>query len=314
MNLRTLDLNLLRVFDAVYGAGSVSAAARLLGMSQPTVSAALARLREATDDPLFVRAREGVAPTPRAEEIAGPIRDGLARIDQAVVFETSFDPASITRTATLGVVESAEPLLLSSLLPVIRDDAPELSLLLRDLSDQDVSTGLYDGSIDMAVHDTPVEARHIHCEIMFQTELVCVAQRGWQQRNAPVTPENFASLPFIALKTKERAHMMLDRVLASQGCVRRIVYQTSGYWSMSGLVAGTETVAVLPRIFFNEVHANFDLEEIPIPYDVPKDVGYLIWHARNDDDQALTWIRNSCAQVFRDHERAMATGPEAEHG
>lgn len=300
MNLRTLDLNLLRVFDAVYGAGSVSTAARLLGMSQPKVSASLARLRETFDDPLFERVRDGVMPTPRADEIAQPIREGLALVDMAADLPEEFDPGDAEGTTAIGLTELAEPLLMRGLLPVIRESAPNLCLFLRDLSDQDIATGLYDGSLDMAIHDQPIEGRQIHCEMLLRSPLVCAAREGWSARHGPVTRERFAELPFIDLKTRQRAHKKLDRSLAAQGCSRRLVYQTGGYWSMAGLIAGTDMLAVLPKVFFDEVSATFSLEEIDMPFDVPREEAYLIWHARNDDDAMLEWLRGVCRTIYRD--------------
>jgi len=299
MNLRTLDLNLLRVFDAVYGAGSVSAAARLLETSQPSVSAALKRLREASGDPLFVRGKTGLSPTAYADRISVPIREGLARIDQGMVLQNGFKPESIRRGIALGLVESAEPRLLRKLLPIAGREAPDMRLRLRDPYTLDVSASLYDGQMDIAVHDTPVEARHIRCELLFQTGFVCAARRGWGDEFGPVTEGNFSTLPFIALKPKERAHMTLDRALSAQGCVRRIVYQTSAYWSMSGLIAGTDMVAVLPRVFYDEICETLRLEEIRIPYEVPNDAVYMLWHSRTDNDQALAWLRNQCLSALR---------------
>lgn len=299
MNLRTLDLNLLRVFDAVYGTGSVSLAARLLGLSQPSVSASLARLRELLDDPLFERARDGLVPTPRADEIAVPIREGLALVDLASELPQEFDPAEVSGTTRIGLTELAEPLLMRCLMPIIEESAPNMCLFLRDLPDQDISTGLYDGSLDLAIHDQPIDGRQIRCEMLLRSPLVCAARPGWNSRHGPVTRENFSGFPFIDLKTKQRAHKKLDRSLAAQGCVRRLVYQTGGYWSMAGMIAGTDMLAVLPKVFFDEVSATFGLEEIPLPFDVPRDEAYLIWHERNNGNPTLDWLRDICLSVFR---------------
>src|SRR5438270_8326630 len=155
MNVQDVDLNLLRVFDAVLQERSVTAAAGRLGLTQPAVSNALARLRTLLGDALFVRTARGMEPTPFARGVAEPVRQALALLDTALAHGPGFDPASATRAfrfymSDLGQVEFLPPLVerVQRLAPGVKLEAAAFDL-------EDIADALGSGALDIAVGFLP---------------------------------------------------------------------------------------------------------------------------------------------------------------
>src|ERR1700761_423995 len=130
-NLRTVDLNLLVVFDALMAERNVTRAAERNGLSQPAVSKALNRLRHLFDDPLFIRRDRLMEPTSRALELAGPIHGALADISRTLGLPTTFDPRAITATVRIATIDLYHTTLLPLLIRRLRQDAPGLDVQIR---------------------------------------------------------------------------------------------------------------------------------------------------------------------------------------
>lgn len=307
MNLKTLDLNLLRVFDAIYGARNVSAAARLLGMRQSTVSASLARLRDLSGDHLFVRSGQGVKPTLRADAMAGPIREGLARLDRAFNRQQEFDPSKLDRAFRVAMHETVEPFAIRCLTDLRATDAPKMRFHASTAAPDGVADNLYNGVIDMALDTVPLHSPQITCLPMFRVRLVCAGRRGWVARHGPLDAERFSDASFVALKRQLRAQDIIERSLSRRVGSRRVVYETASYWSMATAVADSEFVAILPRLFFSEVAGPLELDAMELPFDVPDDVGYLIWHNRSAEDQGHRWLRRRLSERFSDQPEGVST-------
>src|SRR5581483_4133380 len=151
MNIGDIDLNLLQVFDAIYSAGSVTRAAERLGVSQPTVSHALQRLRELYRDPLFVRAQGGMAPTAKADHLATAVREALRVLEMALHEGEQFVPARSDRTFRLHMTDIGETIFLPKLVATVSDEAPLARIEVFQLDDKDIAPALESGRIDLAL-------------------------------------------------------------------------------------------------------------------------------------------------------------------
>jgi DNA-binding transcriptional LysR family regulator len=152
MSFNRLDLNLLRVFDAIFQTRSVTVAASNLHLTQPAVSKQLNRLRELLEDPLFVRTNDGMAPTPRAEALAGPVRQALSEVRNAIERQLGFDPRSSDRTFRIYTSDLGQMVFLPKLLELISREAPAVNIHTVQVPAQRMrGVALESGDVDLAV-------------------------------------------------------------------------------------------------------------------------------------------------------------------
>ena len=211
MDLRKLDLNLLVTFEAIYSAGNISKAAKALNVSQPTISNALTRLRETVDDQLFVRLGRGVAPTPRATSMIGPVRDALEMIQSGVGPEEEFDPTTTRRNFRVVVLDMLEPILLP---PVVRavQDYRSVTLEMLPVLDFPAGEALNDGSIDLVLSTFDPALDGIECEQVGSARIAVVARKGHPKIKGEMTPQLLSEIGHVALIPKLRA---MSRVVSS---------------------------------------------------------------------------------------------------
>ena len=220
MNVRDLDLNLLRVFDAVLRGRSVTAAAAQLGLTQPAVSNALARLRNVFGDALFLRTPRGMEPTPFARELAGPVRQALALLESALAHGPGFDPATSSRNfrfymSDLGQIEFLPPLVerLSRIAPNVRLEAVALEL-------EDISHALAAGSLDVAMGFLPGLGAPVRRKALFRDPYVCLLRAGHPIET--LTRKKFLEASH-ALVSYRGGHRVIEEALERAGLSRRIV-------------------------------------------------------------------------------------------
>ena len=204
MNLSALDMNLLPIFEALLDESSVSRAASRVGLSQPAVSNALARLRTALGDPLFVRDGRRMRATPRALELGSAIRNGLGQIRVALAGESSFDPGKSTRLFRIAMADSTEWFLAGPLMQRVTQASPELRLQLRRLEALFAvpEADLGAGALDMAVGYFP-DARTLQAgtavETLGEQQNHVVLRRGHRALRGAWTIEKFAALDHAAI-------------------------------------------------------------------------------------------------------------------
>ncbi len=287
-----IDLNLLQVFDAVYGAGSVSVAAEALKVSQPAVSGALARLREIVGDPLFIRHKGGVIPTARADAMSRPIREALNRLIEAMYEHDRFDPATSKGEFRMTMVDIVEPVVGAQLGRTITAEAPGVQVQFVPVTSSDFLSDLYSGRTHAAIQYFPTTAPHVRAHPLFRIDLCCITRIGWQDRHGPLDRDAFERARHATLNQTLRSYIPIDRLLASQGSQRRITCEMSGLWSIASVVGETDLIAVVPRIFAERMGDVFGLASHPCPFDFPDEVGFLLWHERNHGDPLQRWLRS----------------------
>ena len=299
-----LDLNLLRALDALLDERSVTRAAERLALTQPAVSGLLARLRERFDDPLFVRGRRGVTPTPRALSLATPVKRILADVE-ALARPVAFDPAKATFTLSIAATDYALQAVVAPFLPRLRAVAPGVRVRARPIEAADAPTLFERGELDIAL-STPADALpELHARRLFEERYVVVA-RADHPRVSPhgVTLEDFCALDHALVSySGESFRGVTDEALARVGRSRRVALSLSSFLVLADVLRTTDLIAVVPSRLAATARG---LAACPPPIDIPGFVKLAVWHPRTHADPARRWARGLLFSTFADEDRGRA--------
>jgi DNA-binding transcriptional LysR family regulator len=304
-NFRTLDLNLLRVFDATMAEGSLTRAAATLAMTQPAVSHALKRLRAQLGEELFERVAHGVKPTPRAEALWPAVRDALAALRHSLA-PGDFDPARDEQQFHLAMADSTASLLMPRLVRVIEATAARANLRVLPLTTRDPTALLDSGEADLAVGFFPAlitrlvaqgDTALLRHQRLYDTRYVCVMRRDHPLAAAPLRLADFVAAQHLLVSFSGRPYGLVDQALAALGHRRRIVLTVNQFATAGRVVSASELLAVLPESFVEAtgVAEALAIREIPLALD-PVHVE-MVWHLRRDADAAHRWLRQQVLQA-----------------
>lgn len=300
--MKDFDLNLLRVVVALYDAGSVGRAAQALGMSQPAMSAALARLRKSFGEPLFVRTARGMSPTARAHTLAAGAREVLARIADDVLSEASFDPASTTSTFTLAMSDVGEMVFLPKILESLQREAPHAMVRSVSLPPARLEQALESGEADLAVGYFPdLKSNAFFQQRLFTHRFVCLLRADHPIRGRKLSLEQFLSLGHAVVRAEGRSQEIFEKYLERRRIARRIVLLTPHFMSIPTIIGKTDLVVTLPHaigLFFSQADANIKVMEPPLP--IPRIELRQHWHRNAHHDPRSKWLRRLVAGLFTD--------------
>ncbi|WP_230630001.1 LysR family transcriptional regulator [Comamonas testosteroni] len=299
MNLRTLDLNLLRVFDAVFTERSMSKAADRLHLSQPTVSNAMARLREKLGDPLFERSSSGMTPTSRAKLLAEPVRQALALIERGLEGESDFDYAHADREFVVAVEDYGESVILPSFIDWLSQVAPGLRVRISPSVGTQILSDLREGRVDLALDYFPSQDPSVHQVCVLTDTLLAITRRHHPQMTERLTLETYLDLHHVVRAHDGKSRPMIDLALAKRGLSRRISATVPHFLSMPLMVQTSQLIATLPRRMALLYADNFPLQTHTVPLRVPTFPVYLLWHSHADHDAGLNWFRQHLIELCR---------------
>ena len=291
MNLRNFDLNLLLVFDALLRERSVIRAADALALSQPALSHALNRLRYLLKDRLFIRTPEGMMPTPRAEQLALPIRKALNDLQLALEME-KFSPATADRRFVIAVNNYAAVSLAGPIVAACQAQAPKVRLSVRPSGTLDLAELLERGQLDLAISAVGAPAERFVSSPLVQDHYVAVFRRGHPTLRRKLTLAAFAELSHLSISSSGEDLSFVDRILASHGKTRSIVLETP-YLSAGVMLVQSNLVAVLGRKLAQEFRRAYPIELRELPFDGKKLQSTMLWHRRLDDQPAHRWLRET---------------------
>ncbi|MBK9361444.1 MAG: LysR family transcriptional regulator [Rubrivivax sp.] len=299
MNFRTLDLNLLRVFDRVMADGSLTRAAAELSMTQPAASHALKRLHQAVGEPLFVRTAFGMKPTARAEALWPQVRDALASLREALAPER-FDPRRGDAVFRLAMADATAALLAPPLLQALQAEEARVSVRLLPLTTRDPRRLLLEGEADIAIGHFPVAVaalvsegpstglRHQH---LYDSRYVCVMRRGHPLAKQALTLDDYCAAEHLLVSFSGRPHGLMDQALAALGRRRRIVLTVNQFFTAGRVVTQSDLLTVLPERF---VPATGDADQLvmrELPFQMDPVSVQMLWPLRLDADPAQRWLR-----------------------
>jgi DNA-binding transcriptional LysR family regulator len=319
MNLARIDLNLLRVFDAIFEDRNLLLAGKRLNLSQSAISHALGRLRDVLEDDLFVRTAKGMEPTARAEAMAMPLRDALRQIQNALGNEP-FLPEIANREFVVAANDYITQLLIGRLSQRLSEAAPKINLVIRPSTRLDLAGQIDLGRIDIAVgtfaevpsrfqsmllwkqtdvlamrRDHPVAGRIITHEDLLNTPLVAISLGG---------QEEGASGGFILERGLARQSEMFDRqaledAFANFPTQPRLRVRVAHSLAIPALLRHSDMLALVPSALGHEFERNGDLCTQPVPYPAPTSSVRAVWHTRNDQDPALQWLRAQILDIAK---------------
>lgn len=288
-DIRKLDLNLLKAFDALLDERSVTLAAARLSLTQPAVSGMLTRLRDNFDDPLFVRTARGVVPTQRALELAPTLKRVLGDI-QLMLQPTEFDPATATLRWSVAATDYGLQAVLLPFLRELRRQAPGIQVVAHPVDDNAVYHQLERGELDLALMTPESTPDNLHLRPLYQEEYVCVVREGH-----PVTAEGELSLDsFCALDHGLVSYSggglqgVTDQALAALGRERRVALSVPSFLILMQVLRSSDLVAMMPRRLISREQG---LATLRIPLTVPGFTKSMAWHERTHKDPAQCWLR-----------------------
>jgi DNA-binding transcriptional LysR family regulator len=297
MNWGAFDLNLLIVFDAVMQERSVTRAGSRIGLSQPAMSHALNRLRYLLKDELFIRAPEGMVPTPRAEMLAHPLRNALSEM-QLALEPAAFDPTASDRHFGLAVNNYAAVVIAPPLVAAVSAAAPAVRLDLRPSGTLDIVDRLDRGDLDLALGSMDSPGERFTAAPLLEDEFVMVMRRGHPASRAKLSAATFATLPHLEISSSREDTSFIDRWLAEGGLARRIALRAP-YLSAAPILVQSDLVATLSRRIAQEFVRNHPLQLRKPPYDSPNVPTVMLWHRRLDRHPAHRWLREVILSVTK---------------
>ncbi|MBN9409874.1 MAG: LysR family transcriptional regulator [Burkholderiales bacterium] len=315
-NFRTLDLNLLRVFDEVMAERNLTRAARNLSITQPAVSNALRRLRDTLGDELVRRAGQGIEPTPRALALWPSVRDALRQL-QVSLLPSVFVPAEAQSTFVLAMADATAAEIIPGLVEIVEAEAPGVSLRVVPLTTRDPRRLLDEEAADLAIgyfpavladltartqNDSAVPFDH---ERLYDGEYVCVMRRGHPLAQEALTLDHFCEARHMLVSYSGRPYGFIDEALASLGRQRRVVLTVNQFFTAGRVVTSSNLLTVLPRHFVRTTGIADELTVRDLPFDVPVVHVDALWHRRQQQQSAHQWLRRA---VVRSARKAFATG------
>ncbi len=305
-NFRTLDLNLLRVFDEVMAERSLTKAAHNLALTQPAVSNAMRRLRETLGDDLVRRSGQGLEPTPRANTLWPAVREALRQLQETLI-PNPFDRATSTATFVLAMADATASELIPGLLSLVERDAPGVSLRIVPLSTRDPRRLLDAESADLAIGHFPAALADLTASAqaggaasfahqrLYEGKYVCVMRKNHPLAKKPLTIERYCEARHMLVSFSGRSFGFVDEALAALQRKRRVVITVNQFFTAGRVVSQSDLLTVLPRHFVRVADAGHSLVVKDLPFEMPAVHVDALWHKRLQQSSAHLWLRSAVA-------------------
>lgn len=298
MNTENIDMNLLRLFDAVYRLGSVSLAAEALGLSQPAASQGLTRLRLALGDALFVRASGRMRPTLRAERLASVVQPSIAAIQGVLKEEDTFDPARSQMTLRLHLSDIGEARLLPELLAALHREAPGVRVHTAPLPHGEIVDALETGAIHFAVGFLPSISGTGKVELL-RDRYAVVVRAGHplvSSRKTPATVQDLRGLEYVAV----RSHSETLRILEQLGLDARLVLTSAHFLALPAIIVQSDLAVVMPYATARRLMDPDRYAVLSTPLPRSTFTVSIHWSRRFESDPAHRWLRDLFVRLFKE--------------
>ena len=298
------DLNLLPIFVALMEERSVTRAAERVGMTQPALSNALARLRTTLQDQLFVRTRYGIQPTPVALELAPIIAEALTRIDDAVLGQQDFDPATAERLMTVAPNGYAEFVLAPAIVARLGEVAPGIQLRLVPYGNDLSETGVLSGTTAMVLGRIIDPPDNLVVQHLMDDGFACVVRADHPSIREGLSRKQFEESKHVNVLPPGRLRAGLFEALERQGLRRDVAVSVTNFLAVPEMVAVTDYCATLPRLICHRLAADPRLRVVPAPVDLGTFPVEMAWHVRYRHDPAHRWLRSLVGDMANELSKA----------
>ncbi len=296
--LERLDFNQLEVFHHLLVERRVSRAAARLGVSQPAVSNALAKLRRRLGDELFVRTPAGMEPTPYAQQLGACVGEALALIRQALQQRSVFEPARSERTFTVGMTDIGEIYFLPALLERLQRDAPGVRLSTVRNTTVRLKDEMSEGRVDLAIGLLPQLQAGFFQQHLFTQRYVCLMRSGHALAGRRLSLKDFTAAEHVVVVAAGTGHHEADDWLAEQGIVRRVRLVVPHFVAIGHILAGSDLIATVPERLAERMTQPFGLVSRRHPAPLPQAAIHAFWHARFHQDAGNQWLRGLFFEMF----------------
>jgi len=299
--MKSKDLNLLPVVEALLLERNVSKAARRLGLSQPALSHALAKLRRDFDDDLFVRSGKGVTPTARALALAPDVTDAVARLHRLFAGGEAFDARKAEARVVIATTDYLETLLLPRLLSLFRKDAPGIVPVVRPAAGALPKGELEAGTVDLAIAgffgDLP---EGFYKQTLIEETYTCIVRTGHPRVKGKLTLADYVALDHILVSPQGDLSGAVDKALAKKKLKRRVVAGVATFHTPGAIVATSDCIATLPSRIAANTARHYPVRCFPPPLDVPGFRLVQVWHARTHRDPVQAWVRRAIEAALQE--------------
>lgn len=303
MNINNFDLNLLRVFDAMFTERNVTRAAQRVCLSQPAVSHALARLRREIGDPLFVRAGNEMIPTQKATALATGVRGILNQLAEMLGDQT-FDPKTSTAIFRIGISDFGEYTLARLFANLMCEEAPNVRFLINGLDDVDYQAQLGSGALDIVTSVQQTVGPGMYARTTAPQNLVGLVRNGHPLLLKRPTEKQFRQARLLAtlanVTRSDRFGGPLYRLLQNAGIAGQVVYATSHFFAVPKILANSDLLLVQTDGLARSLCAEHPLSIVQIPVHLPPIAPQLIWHERTHRDPAQRWMREKILDAIEE--------------
>jgi len=279
---------------------NVTRAADRLGITQPALSNALARLRVVMRDPLFVRERYGMQPTQMALELAPVIATALAAIDGAVLGQQEFDPAEADLSFTIAPNSYVEYVLMPAIVARLRETAPGIRLRLTPYGNDLIETGVMSGTTAMVLGRIVEPPDNLVVQHLMDEGLACVVRADHPEVSDSLSKEQYERMRHVNVVPHGRLRVGLFQALEQRGLRREVAVSVTHFLAVPEMIAVTDYCATLPRLICRHLAADPRLKIVPAPVDLGSFPVDLAWHVRHRNDPAHRWLRSLIADVARE--------------
>lgn len=295
---RNIDLNLLVVFNEVFQEQQISSVAKRLNLSQPAVSNALARLRKTFDDQLFVRTKEGMQPTPFAEQLAEPIRLALNGLTQAMNVQENFDAAGSSRHFVIALTDVAELYFMPILIRQLAKSAPNIRISTQRTEKLNLMSELGSGKIDVAIGAFNAVSEALFQRRLFKQNYVLMMRARHPLAKEAITLKKLLAAEHLLVASNESPYDRINQRLEKAGVLKRVKFSVPHFTAVPYIISNSDLLVTVPQKLAESAVMPFKLHYQPTPLRLPDLQTNIFWHRRYNQDQANQWLRNLIVTTF----------------
>ena len=316
ININSFDLNLLVAFDALMQERNVTRAGACVGLSRPSMSNALSRMRKLCGDPLFVRTSKGMEPTSLAQLLGPPVREGLAMLRTGLNQPFDFDPARSDRNFQLIMSDIGELIYLPTLIRCIVEEAPQVSIRALQLPRVQYRNSLESGEVDLAIGFLPALGSGFHEQVLFSDSYVCLAREDHPRIGQTLSLRQFKAESHVVIEPADSENeaaaaplssaALLERIIARKGISRRTALRVPHFTVVPAIIQNTDLLVTVPSSVIAAMPGLRRVKSLRLPFKTPPLEVKQFWHQRYHHDPASRWLRGVIARMISERRPTVA--------